>query len=40
MFDEPPPTSRAAAVERIVSRGTLPTDVLERLRALTANAKG
>jgi hypothetical protein len=40
MLDEPHPRSRAAAVERVVSRGTLPADVLERLRALTGTGKG
>jgi hypothetical protein len=37
MADEPPPQTRAAAVERVVSRGLLPSDVLDRLRAI---AKG
>jgi hypothetical protein len=41
VFDEPPPsTARAAAVERVLARGTLPADVLDRLRALTGPAKG
>jgi len=41
MLDEPPlPNTRAAAVERVLSRGTLPADVLERLRALTGPSKG
>lgn len=40
VFDEPPPsTSRAAAVERVLARGTLPADVLDRLRALTGQGK-
>lgn len=39
MGDEPPP-SRAAAVERVMSRGTLPPDVLARLRALTGQGNG
>jgi len=41
MFDEPtPPTSRAAAVERVLSRGNLPADVLDRLRMIIAGTKG
>lgn len=40
VFDEPqPPTTRAAAVERVLARGTLPADVLDRLRALTGQTK-
>lgn len=32
MLDEPQPTSRAAAVARVLARGTLPPDVAARLR--------
>jgi hypothetical protein len=39
MFDEPHPTARAAAVERVVLREILPADVLDRLRAIVAKAK-
>jgi hypothetical protein len=39
MADEPLPPTRAAAVERMRSRGTLPADVLDRLRALTSSTK-
>jgi hypothetical protein len=33
MGDELPPTSRAAALDRVLDRGTLPADVAARLRA-------
>lgn len=39
MGDEPPPT-RAAAVQRVLERGSLPTDVLERLRTAVLGPKG
>jgi hypothetical protein len=39
MLDEPP-ASRAAAVERVLERGTLPADVLARLRALSQRPEG
>lgn len=39
MLDEPSDT-RAAAVQRVLSRDILPADVLERLRALASGAKG
>ncbi len=39
MLDEPP-ASRVAAVERVLERGTLPADVLERLRALSQRPGG
>lgn len=39
MADEPLPPTRAAAVERVMSRGTLPADVLDRLRALASSTK-
>jgi hypothetical protein len=32
MLDEPPPAARAAAVDRVLSRGVLPPDVAARLR--------
>jgi hypothetical protein len=32
MMDDEPPTSRAAALERVLDRGTLPADVAARLR--------
>ena len=40
MAVEPRPTTRAAVVERVLARGRLPVDVLERLRALATGAKG
>ena len=40
MADDPLPPTRVAAVERVVSRGTLPADVLDRLRAIASSARG